>query len=505
MANRSYLYSCGIHPNQQRKRPQLKGISEWNSDIPLVYKVLVSAQTRVCKSSIWKGDLQIAISGDYLEGRKRLFEFLERIKNEETEKLIKDAESALGIWDFNREFFVLEAGEIFDLIDDDLEEQNKSLFEQIQDLSYDIDKAVETFHALAGEEESGFSKQYLYAANTLGLDNWRDVLYYDFPTTSLISDFDDWNKASDAERLAEVEFLMQYQLKEQFDFLGFKRFRCNRNSNVIARFFHRETRMNFHLIPGGFFYPGATEEQLAIWGITNDELASESYIDMPIKLEVMPFLMAEYLLTEYAWKKFSDVKLFWNFGDDYPVNGVELVDIHNWCEKSGLMVPTELQWEYACRAGSKDFFYWGNEPSNRYAWVDNNCEFDLEASQERNGILPPPSIFKKVWRVIKRDILKKQGEYHTFTAVDQKLPNAFGLLGMLGNLLEYVSEDRAPYSWRCDGSNYDYSRQCGNDVLRGGSNVYKWYQNRTTYRVPCAPGCSDTGNSVRISMPLKPI
>lgn len=505
MANRSYLYSCGIHPHQQRKRPQLKGISEWSSDIPLVYKILVSAEPEICNSFIWNNDLEIAITGNYDLGKQKLLDFLKRIENDETKKLIEDAKSALGNWDYNREYFVLEAGEIFDLIPDDLEQQTQTLFDQVLDLSDDIEQAVKTFDALEGEEENGVSKQYLYAINTLGLDNWRDILYYDFPTKSLLSDIDDWNSASEAERQAEIDFLMANQLKDKFEFIDVQLYRCNQISNFVARFLHLETKMMFHLIPGGYISPGATEEQLSTWGVKELEEALEVYTEHGHSCDVAPFLIGEYLLTEYAWKKYSDVSLPWNFGDDYPVNAVQFSDINAWCDESGFMVPTELQWEYACRAGSKDCFYWGNKPDNRYAWVDSNCIFDLEESRERNNLLPQPSVFKKAWRLVKRNLLKEKGEYHTFTAREQKLPNAFGLLGMLGNLLEYVSYDRAPFSGRVGDSNYDITRELGNDVLRGGSNTYQWYQNRTTYRVACGFRCSDTGNSVRVAMQLKPI
>jgi hypothetical protein len=41
------------------------GLSEWNYNIPIVYKILLSGGPKICKSSIWDIDKKIAIAGFY--------------------------------------------------------------------------------------------------------------------------------------------------------------------------------------------------------------------------------------------------------------------------------------------------------------------------------------------------------------------------------------------------------------------------------------------------------
>ena len=72
-------------------------------------------------------------------------------------------------------------------------------------------------------------------------------------------------------------------------------------------------------------------------------------------------------------------------------------------------LPTEAEWEYACRGGSKGAFSWGDDPkqADRYCWFEDNQVVD-----EANNLL-----------------LAKAG---------QKQPNRFGLHDMHGNVAEWT-------------------------------------------------------------------
>ena len=122
--------------------------------------------------------------------------------------------------------------------------------------------------------------------------------------------------------------------------------------------------------------------------------------------------------------------------DDHPVVWVSWKNAKAFCGWAGLALPTEAQWEYACRAGTTTAYYNGNEQRG----------FDEIG-----------------WGLTNSDALTHP--------VAQKKPNAWGLYDMLGNVWEWCEDD---YVRRYDGAPTDGSARIENPrtmtrVLRGGS------------------------------------
>jgi len=99
----------------------------------------------------------------------------------------------------------------------------------------------------------------------------------------------------------------------------------------------------------------------------------------------------------------------------YPVNSLSQFAALMYCrwlyQKTGVFyrLPTEAEWEYACRAGSHSSYYFGSDSTqlSKYAWYSANSETKFHKSGE-------------------------------------KLPNAWGLYDMLGNVSEWTLDHFDP-------------------------------------------------------------
>jgi len=121
--------------------------------------------------------------------------------------------------------------------------------------------------------------------------------------------------------------------------------------------------------------------------------------------------------------------------DDYPVVWVSWLNAKTYCKWAKLSLPSESQWEYACRAGTTTPYYFGDDEKkfDQYGWMVNNSDY-----------LTHP--------------------------VAQKLPNAWGLHDMLGNVWEWCEDD---YVYKYHGAPTDGSPRIEKKrqlvrVLRGG-------------------------------------
>ena len=150
------------------------------------------------------------------------------------------------------------------------------------------------------------------------------------------------------------------------------------------------------------------------------------------------------------------LNLNWSI-DLVPMTMVSWSDARNYCEWSGLHLPTEAQWEYAARAGTTGARYGELE---EVAWWSGNSG-DKGIDSELIWKTDNPNFGKR--------ITKNGNRPHV---VSQKRPNDFKLYDMLGNAWQWTA-DWFKNSYDGEGLERDPLGPPGGEyrVMRGGS----WY------------------------------
>jgi hypothetical protein len=179
MANRSYLYTVDVAPTKKKTPKPIRSLSEWGWDIPLSHKILASEGPKRCQSAIW-GDHEIGVVADFAAGRDRLLALLDVLAKAKPKNAKAFAAAAaetkktLASKKHAGKFTLLECGEIFDMLDDDLTKSADRLVEK--DIAA-VRKKVDA--AIAGKEKAWVAKLAKSWEKDLGL-YWADVLYFDF-------------------------------------------------------------------------------------------------------------------------------------------------------------------------------------------------------------------------------------------------------------------------------------------------------------------------------------
>ncbi len=217
------------------------------------------------------------------------------------------------------------------------------------------------------------------------------------------------------------------------------------------------------LIPGGTFQMGDDDE-----------------IDAPVhEVELDEFYMDTHLVTQELYESLMGANPSRWKGEKNPVEQLRWSDAARFCNKrserdgfkpcydletwacdfsaDGYRLPTEAEWEYACRAGTTTPYFFGSSPAKigEYAWYEKN-----------SGGHPRP--------------------------VGQKKPNPWGLYDIAGNVWEWCNDYYdVDYYTVSPRSNPTGPAQGQNKVLRGGAWRFSDDNCRSGYRYNEAPGSAD--------------
>ena len=163
-----------------------------------------------------------------------------------------------------------------------------------------------------------------------------------------------------------------------------------------------------------------------------------------------PFYLGQTEVTQGQWEAVMETrpwegKSLCKEGSEYAASFVSWEDAVDFCKKLGRMegetyrLPTEAEWEYACRADTTTLYSFGDDWSDLadYAWFDGNAD----------GV----------------------GEKYAHE-VKKKLPNGFGLHDMHGNMWEWCSDWYGRYDHaRTSDENPSGPASGSCRVIRGGS------------------------------------
>ncbi len=219
------------------------------------------------------------------------------------------------------------------------------------------------------------------------------------------------------------------------------------NSDVVA---WREplTGMEFRCLPAGAFRMGAPFDET---GRQPDEQEREVELSRP-------FCLGRFEVTQAEWEEVMGSSPLQAEGceqSDCPVVNVNWLRIEQFAERLSartgetFRLPTEAEWEYACRAGTRGPFSTGENLTTEQANYDGRYPYAHNPPGENRD--RPTSV-------------------GTFPA------NPWGLHDMHGNVWEWTLDDYCPYE---DLSTTDPIGTCGAlKVIRGGS----WYFNAESAR-----------------------
>ncbi|MFO0980787.1 MAG: bifunctional serine/threonine-protein kinase/formylglycine-generating enzyme family protein [Planctomycetota bacterium] len=245
------------------------------------------------------------------------------------------------------------------------------------------------------------------------------------------------------------------------------------------------TGMVFVLLPGGTFTMG-----------TRVPLGQDDPESPPQQVTLAPFLIAKYEMTQGQWARAtgSDPASVIE-GADTDVDGraslASPVETVSWLEcdallsKLELSLPTEAQWEYACRGGTTARSWFGDdrEPLRRFANV---------ASREFTRASNTPA---EAWA----DGFAGTAPVGLFD------PNPFGLHDMLGNVSEWCMDwyQRYDQSTPRPGDGLREKQSLAYRIQRGGSFALKANMARSAARAYESPEFKAPSTGVRAVKNLK--
>jgi formylglycine-generating enzyme required for sulfatase activity len=202
--------------------------------------------------------------------------------------------------------------------------------------------------------------------------------------------------------------------------------------------------MEFVLIPAGEFLMGSSPDEIdRLIQRYGDDTRGYFKRELPqhqVRIS-QPFYLGKYEVTQAEWQAVMEENPCHFTGDPYlPVENVSWEDMQAFIQRlhekedvTSYRLPTEAEWEYACRAGSTTAYSFGDDPEQLGEYARYNANSNEEVHP-----------------------------------VGQRKPNTFGLYDMHGNVWEWVQDWYGSYL-PGTATNPQGPPSGSNRVARGGS------------------------------------
>lgn len=231
---------------------------------------------------------------------------------------------------------------------------------------------------------------------------------------------------------------------------------------------------------GGDSTPSAAKPEMIKVPAGQFAMGDKGQVDAtPHAVAISSFLIDKYLVTQQEFQRVMGANPSRWKGPQNPVEQVRWSDAVRYCNKrsemeglqpcydlaswkcnfdaNGYRLPTEAEWEYACRAGASTAFFFGDSPAKlgEYAWYDKN-----------SGGRPRP--------------------------VGQKRPNSWGLCDMSGNVWQWCNDFYGVDYYAKSPKQDPRGPETGQTkVVRGGAWRFGPENCRCAYRYNENPGYAD--------------
>lgn len=260
------------------------------------------------------------------------------------------------------------------------------------------------------------------------------------------------------------------------------------------------TGIIFVLVPGGRFTMGSQAKDASA---ANYDAAAPWYVGPPHEVSLEPFLLARHEVTRAQWarmwqgseaerwpSKYANGRPMAKFDETpsplYPVDQVSWVRSRQLLHQYGLRLPTEAQWEYACRAETSTPFFCAADDVKHYGNLadakarDVGAEWNAFESWHDGFVLAAP--------------------------VGSFRANPWGFHDQIGNLLEWCEDGLGDYRWPVrPGDGLRREQGSVKRVVRGGSMLNRALFGRSAMRTPMGRAAALDYIGLRAARSLRPL